>query len=51
MTPRNEIARGTNPHITSDTNLDSEIERGAEEAMEAYILERRRDNDDGDKVI
>ena len=33
-------------------NLDSKIERGnEEEMMEAYILVRRRDDDDGDKVI
>jgi hypothetical protein len=36
----------------SDTNLDSKIERGSkEEATEAYIIVRRRDDDDGNKVI
>ena len=35
-----------------NTNLDSEIERGdQEEAMEANILVRRRDDDEGNKVI
>ena len=34
------------------TILDSKIERGDEkEAMEAYILVRRRDDDEGNKVI
>jgi hypothetical protein len=36
----------------SHTNLDSKIERGAEEeATEAYILVRRVDYDEGNKVI
>jgi hypothetical protein len=34
------------------TNLDSKIERGdEEEMMEAYFLVRRRDDDEGNKVI
>jgi hypothetical protein len=35
-----------------DTNLDSKIERGdEEETVEAYILVRRRGDDEGNKVI
>jgi len=37
---------------TTNTNLDSKIERGTkEEATEAYILVRRGDDDEGNKVI
>ena len=37
---------------TCNTNLDSKIERGdEEEATEAYILVRRGDDDEGNKVI